>query len=132
MFFSLRRRLVFGEISTGGSKNPHRRSGAVGTREGNGFLQVQINIPPEKSQKMDAVVVTCAYHPHEERDYGWQPPSEVMQIKNEAIRPVGQPRKVSESGISMNDWITKSLSRLLLRRPWRLPRRKAFRGALEP
>lgn len=48
------------------------------TREGNGYVQVQINIPPEKSKTMDAVVVTCAYRPHEERDYGWQPPAEVM------------------------------------------------------
>ena len=48
-------------------------------REGNGYLQVQISIPPEKSKDMDAVVVTCAYHPNEERAYGWKPPAEVMK-----------------------------------------------------
>ena len=45
---------------------------------GNGYRQVQINLPPAKTQQLDAVVVTCGYVPNEDRDYGWKPPVEVM------------------------------------------------------
>ncbi len=46
---------------------------------GNGYRQVQINLPPSKTQSLDAVVVTCGYVPNEDRDYGWKPPVEVME-----------------------------------------------------
>ena len=45
-----------------------------------GFTQVQINVPPEKSRRTDLYVVTCAYIPDEERSYGWRPPREVREI----------------------------------------------------
>ena len=57
------------------------------TREGNGYLQVQISVPPEKSKDMDAAIVTCAYRHKEQRDYGWEPPVEVMEkLKSGAAR----------------------------------------------
>jgi hypothetical protein len=48
-------------------------------REGNGYQQVQISIPPEKSKGMDALVVTCAYRSDESREYGWTPPTAVLE-----------------------------------------------------
>ena len=50
---------------------------------GDGYLQVQISIPPELAKKMDALVVTCAYVPNENRDYGWKPPAEVLRKLNQ-------------------------------------------------
>jgi len=46
---------------------------------GNGFTQVQVNIPPEKAKTADLFIVTCAYIPDVKRRYGWQPPAEVIQ-----------------------------------------------------
>lgn len=45
---------------------------------GNGYLQVQINIPPSKVSKMDIAVVTCEYSTKTKRAYGWEPPKEVL------------------------------------------------------
>lgn len=44
-----------------------------------GYTQVQINIPPEKSKEEDLFVVTCAYKADERRSYGWIPPDTVMR-----------------------------------------------------
>lgn len=44
-----------------------------------GYTQVQINVPPAKTQTMDLYVVTCAYNANEKRTYGWQPPEAVME-----------------------------------------------------
>jgi hypothetical protein len=45
----------------------------------NGFTQIEINVPPEKVQAKDLLVVTCAYAPDVKRSYGWSPPREVME-----------------------------------------------------
>ena len=45
---------------------------------GDGFLQVQINIPPGKSSQMDAAIITCEYTTDTKREYDWVPPQEVM------------------------------------------------------
>jgi hypothetical protein len=44
-----------------------------------GYTQVQINVPPEKTKTMDLYVVTCAYNGNEKRSYGWKPPEAVMR-----------------------------------------------------
>jgi hypothetical protein len=44
-----------------------------------GYTQLQINVPPEKSRNMDLYVVTCAYQGDERRTYGWKPPEAVMR-----------------------------------------------------
>jgi len=44
----------------------------------NGFTQLQINIPPQKSRATGLYVVTCAYKPDEERSNGWTPPQAVL------------------------------------------------------
>jgi hypothetical protein len=44
-----------------------------------GFTQVQIHIPPEKTKKLDLYVITCAYKPKEKRTYGWEPPPAVKE-----------------------------------------------------
>ena len=44
-----------------------------------GYTQVQINIPPERTKITDLYVVTCAYNPNENRSYGWEPPEAVMR-----------------------------------------------------
>jgi hypothetical protein len=44
-----------------------------------GYTQVQINLPPQKTQMMDLYVVTCAYKGNEKRSYGWKPPQAVLQ-----------------------------------------------------
>jgi len=46
---------------------------------GDGFTQVQVNIPPEKTRGADLFVVTCAYKPDVQRSYGWRPPAEVTE-----------------------------------------------------
>ncbi|MCA9042183.1 MAG: hypothetical protein KDA65_17655 [Planctomycetaceae bacterium] len=43
----------------------------------NGFTQVQINIPPEKTQNGEALLGTIAYDPRQERPQGWRPPAAV-------------------------------------------------------
>ena len=44
-----------------------------------GYTQVQIDVPPEKANRSDLLVVTCAYAPDVQRTYGWTPPPEVRQ-----------------------------------------------------
>lgn len=44
-----------------------------------GYTQVQINVPPEKTKTMDLYVVTCAYNGNEKRSHGWKPPEAVMK-----------------------------------------------------
>ena len=43
----------------------------------NGFTQVQINIPPEKTREAEVLLGTIAYDPRQERPQGWTPPSAV-------------------------------------------------------
>ncbi len=38
---------------------------------GDGYTQLQINIPPEKSSGADLLVVTCGYIPDVKRSHGW-------------------------------------------------------------
>lgn len=45
---------------------------------GDGYTQVQINVPPAKSRTTDLYVVTCAYRPDVQRATGWRPPREVL------------------------------------------------------
>ena len=44
-----------------------------------GFTQVHINIPPEKTRLCGMFVVTCPYRPGVQRKYGWKPPEEVLR-----------------------------------------------------
>ena len=44
-----------------------------------GFTQVHINIPPQKTKSSGMFVVTCPYQPDVQRSYGWTPPQEVFQ-----------------------------------------------------
>jgi hypothetical protein len=46
---------------------------------GDGYTQVQVNIPAEKARSMDLFVATCAYKPDVQRTYGWCPPAEVTE-----------------------------------------------------
>ena len=46
---------------------------------GDGYTQVQINIPAEKARRSDLLVVTCAYAPDVRRAYGWRAPAEVQK-----------------------------------------------------
>lgn len=45
---------------------------------GNGYLQLQVNVPPSKASKMDIAIVTCEYDTKTKRTYGWKPPQEVL------------------------------------------------------
>ncbi|MDE2928629.1 MAG: M14 family zinc carboxypeptidase [Acidobacteriota bacterium] len=45
---------------------------------GNGFTQVQVNVPPEKARDLRIFVLTVAYRPDVTRSYGWTPPREVL------------------------------------------------------
>ena len=47
--------------------------------QGNGFTQVQINVPPENSSQRDLYLITCEYEPSEGRRIGWTPPAEVLE-----------------------------------------------------
>lgn len=53
---------------------------------GDGFTQVQVNIPAEKARAADLFVVTCAYQPDVQRTYGWRPPAEVMERLKERAK----------------------------------------------
>jgi hypothetical protein len=46
---------------------------------GNGFTQLQINLPPAKSKANTLFVVSVAYRPDVQRSYGWNPPAEVLR-----------------------------------------------------
>jgi Zinc carboxypeptidase len=46
---------------------------------GNGFTQVQVNVPPDKASASGLWVVTCAYTPEVRREYGWTPPKAVTE-----------------------------------------------------
>ncbi len=45
---------------------------------GNGFTQVQVNVPPEKAKALRIFILTIAYRPDVTRSYGWTPPREVL------------------------------------------------------
>jgi len=44
-----------------------------------GYTQLQVNIPPEKSRGMDIYVVTVAYDGRQDREYGFVPPEAVRR-----------------------------------------------------
>ncbi len=50
----------------------------------NGYTQVQISVPPEKTRSLGLFVVTCAYLPDVKRSNGWTPPPEVLQRVGDA------------------------------------------------
>ena len=50
----------------------------------NGFTQVQINVPPQKSAGRDLYLITCEYEPSEVRRIGWTPPAEVLEQLRDA------------------------------------------------
>ncbi len=45
---------------------------------GNGFTQVQVNVPPSKARNLRIFILTIAYRPGVTRSYGWTPPSAVL------------------------------------------------------
>lgn len=47
--------------------------------QGNGFTQLQINVPPKKSIARTLFVVRVAYKPDVQRNYGWKPPADVLR-----------------------------------------------------
>lgn len=47
--------------------------------QGNGFTQLQINVPPSAAKARSLFVVTVAYKPDVQRNYGWKPPAEVLR-----------------------------------------------------
>jgi len=50
---------------------------------GNGFTQLQINVPPGKTGSRALYFITCIYRPNEERSYGWVPPKAVLESLKE-------------------------------------------------
>ena len=48
----------------------------------NGFTQIQINVPPEKSREIGLFIITVAYVPDQKRNIGWIPPQEVLESLN--------------------------------------------------
>jgi hypothetical protein len=44
-----------------------------------GYTQVQIEVPPERTREADIFVVTCAYDGRERRSYGFTPPEAVRR-----------------------------------------------------
>lgn len=44
---------------------------------GDGYTQIQINVPAEKARRSDLLVVTCGCKPDVQRQYGWRAPVEV-------------------------------------------------------
>lgn len=44
-----------------------------------GYMQVQVNVPPDKAGAMELFLVTCSYSPRHRRPYGFEPPAEVMR-----------------------------------------------------
>jgi zinc carboxypeptidase len=50
----------------------------------NGYTQLQIQVPPEKAAETSLFIVTCAYVPEVQREYGWQPPAEVVHRLGDA------------------------------------------------
>jgi hypothetical protein len=46
---------------------------------GDGYTQLQINVPAEKTRRCDLLVVTCAYKPDVQRQYGWRAPAQVQK-----------------------------------------------------
>lgn len=65
-------------VRLNGHRLKHSRTDGYELWPGNGYLQLQINIPPEKAAKLDLAVVTCEYKPKVKRTYGWKPPQEVL------------------------------------------------------
>jgi hypothetical protein len=81
--FGLRLRIPYADAGIESLKlNGHAlsRSNSDGYEiwKGDGFLQVQIHVPPSKVTKMDLAVVTCEYSTKTKRTYGWTPPREVL------------------------------------------------------
>ncbi len=50
---------------------------------GNGYTQLQINVPPGKADSETLFFVSCIYLPDERRAYGWMPPNAVMDSLKE-------------------------------------------------
>lgn len=44
-----------------------------------GYTQLQVNVPPEKTKNTDLFIVTCAYDGNERRSYGFEPPEAVRR-----------------------------------------------------
>ena len=51
---------------------------------GNGYTQLQINVPPDKAKSLKLFLVTCAYRPDTPREYGWEPPAAVREALSTA------------------------------------------------
>ncbi len=66
------------DLRLNGHLVPESRSDGFHRWYADGYTQVQINIPPEKTRATDLYIVTCAYKPDVRRTYGWKPPPEVM------------------------------------------------------
>ena len=45
---------------------------------GNGFTQLQVNVPPDRARDLPVFIVTIAYRPDVTRRTGWVPPREVL------------------------------------------------------
>ncbi len=45
---------------------------------GNGFTQVQVNVPPHRARDLQVFIVTIAYRPDVTRRTGWTPPRAVL------------------------------------------------------
>lgn len=73
------RNLTLGDLRLNGHLLAESATDGFRQWYGDGFTQVQINIPPEKSRTGDLFVVTCAYAPDVQRHYGWTPPQEVLE-----------------------------------------------------
>ncbi len=81
--FGLRLRLPYADANIGQLRlNGHLlKPGAEDGYEtwiGDGYRQVQINVPPSKAANMDIAVVTCEYDTKTKRNHGWTPPREVL------------------------------------------------------
>ncbi|MCB1229842.1 MAG: hypothetical protein KDN19_06230 [Verrucomicrobiae bacterium] len=53
---------------------------------GNGYTQLQVNVPPEKAKRWKLFLVTCAYRPDVAREYGWEPPTAVRERLSKGTR----------------------------------------------
>ncbi|RQP10308.1 MAG: hypothetical protein EAS52_22905 [Parapedobacter sp.] len=53
-----------------------------------GFLQVHVNIPPEKAKSLDIAILTCSYSSElmNSRKHGWTPPREVLERLSNTAR----------------------------------------------
>lgn len=67
------------EVSVNGHPLPVSDVDGYQAWQADGFTQLQINVPPEKSRTMDIFVVTCAYDPREKRSVGFELPQPVRE-----------------------------------------------------